>query len=162
GGPAEQGMTFFSSMWGSMISLVGAENVAPAEIGKWGTLAAEKVLAAKPDAIIITGRETELKKNQDGMVMGFGIEKAEAERRLNAFKHRAGWAELPAVKNNRVYAAYHANSRTLSDSASVQFVAKAAYPDLFKDLDPQQTYLNFYKNYLPVTPEGTIYLSETK
>ena len=27
--------------------------------------------------------------------MGFGIEKAEAERRLNAFKHRAGWAELP-------------------------------------------------------------------
>lgn len=163
GGPAEQGMTFFSSMWGSMISLVGAENVAPAEIGKWGTLAAEKVLAAKPDAIIITGRETELKKNQDGMVMGFGIEKAEAERRLNAFKHRAGWAELPAVKNNRVYAAYHANSRTLSDSASVQFVAKAAYPDLFKDLDPQQTYLNFYKNYLPVTPEGTIYLfPETK
>ena len=126
GGPAEQGMTFFSSMWGSMISLVGAENVAPAEIGKWGTLAAEKVLAAKPDAIIITGRETEL-------------------------------------KNNRVYAAYHANSRTLSDSASVQFVAKAAYPDLFKDLDPQQTYLNFYKNYLPVTPEGTIYLfPETK
>ncbi|MDU5840453.1 MAG: iron ABC transporter substrate-binding protein, partial [Haemophilus parainfluenzae] len=111
----------------------------------------------------ITGRETELKKNQDGMVMGFGIEKAEAERRLNAFKHRAGWAELPAVKNNRVYAAYHANSRTLSDSASVQFVAKAAYPDLFKDLDPQQTYLNFYKNYLPVTPEGTIYLlPETK
>lgn len=107
GGPAEQGMTFFSSMWGSMISLVGAENVAPAEIGKWGTLAAEKVLATKPDAIIITGRETELKKNQDGMVMGFGIEKAEAERRLNAFKHRAGWAELPAVKNNRVYAAYH-------------------------------------------------------
>jgi len=91
------------------------------------------------------------------------LEKAEAERRLNAFKHRAGWAELPAVKNNRVYAAYHANSRTLSDSASVQFVAKAAYPDLFKDLDPQQTYLNFYKNYLPVTPEGTIYLfPETK
>jgi iron complex transport system substrate-binding protein len=42
-------------------------------------------------------------------------------------------------------------------------VAKAAYPDLFKDLDPQQTYLNFYKNYLPVTPEGTIYLfPETK
>ena len=45
-----------------MISLVGAENVAPAEIGKWETLGCWKVLAAKPDAIIITGRETELKK----------------------------------------------------------------------------------------------------
>ena len=102
--------------------------------------------------LLFTGRETELKKNQEGMVMGFGIEKAEAERRLNGFKQRAGWAELPAVKNNRVYAAYHANSRTLSDSASVQFVAKAAYPDLFKDLDPQQTYLNFYKKLLTGYP----------
>lgn len=119
--------------------------MAPAEIGKWGTLAAEKVLAAKPDAIIITGRETELKKNQDGMVMGFGIEKAEAERRLNAFKHRAGWAELPAVKTTVFMRQPIMRTRTLSDSASVQFVAKAAYPDLFKDLDPQQTYLNFYK-----------------
>ena len=65
GGPAEQGMTFFSSACGgSMISLVGGrKRGAWAEIGKWGTLAAEKVwLAAKPDAIIITGRETELKK----------------------------------------------------------------------------------------------------
>ena len=53
--------------------------------------------------------------------------------------------------------------RTLVLYQIVQFVAKAAYPDLFKDLDPQQTYLNFYKNYLPVTPEGTIYLfPETK
>ncbi|WP_159991965.1 ABC transporter substrate-binding protein [Pelistega ratti] len=158
GGPAEQGITFYSSMWGSMISLVGADNVAPEEVGKWGVLAAEKVLAAKPDAIIITGRETELKKNKEGMVMGFGIDKAEAQRRLDGFKQRAGWSELPAVKANHVYGAYHANSRTLSDSASVQFVAKVAYPELFKDLDPQQTYVDFYKNYLPVTPEGTIYL----
>ena len=158
GGPAEQGITFYSSMWGSMISLVGAENAAPEAIGKWGVLAAEKVLAAQPDAIIITGRETELKKNKEGMAMGFGVEKSEALRRLEGFATRAGWSELPAVKNHRLYGAYHANSRSMSDSASVQFVAKAAYPDLFKDLDPQQTYLNFYKNYLPVTPEGTIYL----
>lgn len=157
-GPTEQGMTFYSSMWGSMISLVGAENIAPKEIGNWGALAAEKVLAATPDAITITGRETELKKNQEGMVMGFDIEKAEAERCLAGFAKRAGWSELPAIKNHRLYGAYHANSRSMSDSASVQFVAKAAYPTLFKDYDPEQTYLSFYKNYLPVTPTGTIYL----
>ena len=66
------------------------------------------------------------------MVMGWGIPKAEAEKRLAGFAKRAGWANLPAIKNNRLYAAYHANSRTLSDSASIQFMAKAIYPQCLK------------------------------
>ncbi|MEI8631021.1 hypothetical protein P4S72_00715 [Vibrio sp. PP-XX7] len=37
----------------------------------------------------------------------------------------------------------------------IQFFAKALYPKLFSDLDPQATYLDFYKKYLPVEPEGT-------
>ena len=158
GGPAEQGFTFSSSMWGPMIDLVGAQNVAPKSIGAWGAMTAEAVLAAKPDVVIITGRETELNKNREGMVLGFNIPKDEAQRRLNGFKARAGWSALPAVKNNRVYGAYHANSRTMSDIASVQFVAKAAYPTLFKDINPEKTYTDFYRKYLPVVPTGTLYL----
>lgn len=158
GGPSEQGVTFYSSMWGSMIHLAGAQNIAPSSLGAWGSLSAEKVLAAKPDAIIITGRETELNKNKEGMVLGFNIPRDEALRRLNGFTHRAGWSALPAVKNKRVYGAYHANSRTMSDIASVQFVAKVAYPELFKDLNPEKTYMDFYRKYLPVTPSGTFYL----
>ena len=141
-----------------MIDLVGAQNVAPKSIGAWGAMTAEAVLAAKPDVVIITGRETELNKNREGMVLGFNIPKDEAQRRLNGFKARAGWSALPAVKNNRVYGAYHANSRTMSDIASVQFVAKAAYPTLFKDINPEKTYTDFYRKYLPVVPTGTLYL----
>jgi hypothetical protein len=36
-----------------------------------------------------------------------------------------------------------------------QFMAKAMYPNLFKDVNPEQEYINFYKTYLPVTPTGT-------
>ena len=107
---------------------------------------------------MITGRETELKKNPAAMVMGWGIPKAEAEKRLAGFAKRAGWANLPAIKNNRLYAAYHANSRTLSDGASIQFMAKAIYPQLFKDFNPEKTYLDFYRKYLPVVPDGTFYI----
>ena len=32
-----------------------------------------------------------------------------------------------------------------------------AYPELFKDIDPQANYISFYKRYLPVTPNGTFY-----
>jgi len=82
----------------------------------------------------------------------------EAEKRLAGFAKRAGWANLPAIKNNRLYAAYHANSRTLSDSASIQFMAKAIYPQLFKDFNPEKTYIDFYRQNLPVVPNGTFYL----
>ena len=37
----------------------------------------------------------------------------------------------------------------------VQLLAKALYPDLFADLNPEQNYLDFYKKYLPVQPQGT-------
>ena len=157
-GPAEHSVTFGKSMWGSMATLVGGNNIAASSVEFYGPINPEKVLAANPDVIVITGRETELKKNPAAMVMGWGIPKAEAEKRLAGFAKRAGWANLPAIKNNRLYAAYHANSRTLSDSASIQFMAKAIYPQLFKDFNPEKTYLDFYRQNLPVVPNGTFYL----
>lgn len=157
-GPAEYSVTFGKSMWGAMIDLVGADNIAASSVEYYGSMNPEKVLVDKPDVIVITGRETELKKNKQAMVMGFGIQKEEATTRLKGFEQRAGWANLPAIKNGRLYGAYHAASRTLQDMASIQFMAKAIYPELFKDLNPEQTYINFYKKYLPVVPEGTFYL----
>lgn len=157
-GPAEHSFTFGKSMWGAMIDLVGADNIAKNAVEFYSPINPELVVAAKPDVVIISGRETELKKNADAMVAGFNIDEAEARKRLAGFTKRPGWSELPAIKNHRVYGVYHANSRTLSDSASIQFIAKAAYPELFKDLDPTKTYQDFYRKYLPIVPQGAFYL----
>ncbi|MCF1545338.1 iron ABC transporter substrate-binding protein, partial [Escherichia coli] len=54
-----------------------------------------------------------------------------------------------------MYAAYHGACRTIMDGAMIQFYAKALYPDVFTDLNPEQAYLDFYQKYLPVTPKGT-------
>ena len=157
-GPAEHSFTFGKSMWGAMIDLVGAENIAKNAVEFYSPINPELVVAAKPDVVIISGRETELKKNPEAMVAGFNIDKQEAQKRLAGFAKRPGWSELPAIKNQRLYGVYHANSRTLSDSASIQFVAKAIYPELFKDLDPTKTYQEFYRKNLPLVPQGIFYL----
>lgn len=83
-GPAEHSVTFGKSMWGSMATLVGGNNIAASSVEFYGPINPEKVLAAKPDVIVITGRETELKKNPAAMVMGWGIPKAEAENAWQA------------------------------------------------------------------------------
>ena len=38
-----------------------------------------------------------------------------------------GAADIPAVKNKRVYGIYHTASRSLADLASAQFIAKTLY-----------------------------------
>lgn len=157
-GPKEYSVSFGKSMWGAMSTMAGGNNISAPYIEFYGPMNPEKVLAAKPDVIVITGRETELKKNKEAMVMGVGIPADEARRRLDGFKQRAGWAQLPAVKNNRVYSAYHAASRTMSDQAMIQFLAKAMYPKVFADVSPEKTYLDFHRKYLPVVPAGTFTL----
>ena len=92
------------------------------------------------------------------MAMGIGISQADAQRRLAGFVKRKGWADIPAVKNKRVYGIYHTASRSLADLASAQFIAKTLYPQQFADIDPNKTYLDFYRKYLPVVPDGTFYI----
>ncbi len=161
-GPNEIGFTYGKDMWGSLVELAGGENIAVPFVEKWSPMNPEQVIISKPDVIMISGRETELNKNKESMVMGIGIDKKEALRRLNAYKKRPAWDTLPAIKDNRLYGLYMGASRTLADAAMIQYIAKALYPELFKDIEPIKTYIDFHKKYLPVVPKGTFILQATK
>ena len=144
-------------MWGAIADTVGGDNIAAAFIKDWGAINPEQFLAAKPDVVIISGTEAGLKQPA-AMAMGIGIEAAEAQKRLQGFIRRAGWAEIPAVRNGRVFGIYHSASRSLSDLASAQFIAKALYPEAFADVNPEETYREFHRKYLPVEPKGTFFI----
>ncbi len=152
-GVNEVGYTFGKNMWGAIASMAGGDNISAPYVEWWGKLNPEQVIAANPDVIVITGYESG--SSDDAMLMGQGVQEDQAKQRLAGFKQRIGWSSISAVKNKRMYAAYHGACRTILDGAMIQFYAKAMYPDLFDDLNPKQAYLDFYKKYLPVTPEGT-------
>lgn len=157
-GPAEQGNSFGNTMWGPLAVQAMGDNIATEHVEYAGPMNPEQVIAANPDVVVITARETELKKNAEAMVMGIHIDEAEAQKRLAGYKARSGWSELSAIKNDRLYGIYQGASRTLADAASIQFIAKTLYPEAFADIDPLATYLDYYKKYLPIVPEGTFYL----
>lgn len=155
GGPDDVGFTYGKNMWGALAELAQGDNIAAPFVEKWGPMNPEQVIASKPDVIMIAGRETEAAKNNYGMAIGITIPEAEAVKRLDGFKKRQGWSELPAIKNGRLYGIYQGASRTIADGAAIQFMAKQLYPDLFADVDPLKTYIDFHKNYLPVVPKGS-------
>ena len=156
-GPKEHSFTFGKNMWGAIADTVGGENISKPFVENWGPINPEQLLVSKPDVIIISGTEVGMKQT-DAMAMGIDISADEAQRRLKGFTTRNGWANLPAVKNNRVYGIYHTASRSLSDLASAQFMAKALYPEAFSDVDPEKTYMDFHEKYLPVKPNGTFFI----
>ena len=156
-GPQEHSFTFGKNMWGAIADTVGGDNISKPFVENWGPINPEQLLVSKPDVIIISGTEVGMKQT-NAMAMGIDIDADEAQRRLKGFTTRNGWENLPAVKNNRVYGIYHTASRSLSDLASAQFMAKALYPEAFTDVDPEKTYLDFHEKYLPVKPNGTFFI----
>tara|TARA_R110000764_G_scaffold67743_2_gene140740 strand:- start:1515 stop:2594 length:1080 start_codon:yes stop_codon:yes gene_type:complete len=146
------GYTFGKNMWGAISTVAGGDNISAPYVEWWGKLNPEQVIASNPDVIVITGYET---GSDDAMLIGQGVSNKVAQERLAGFKKRLGWPSISAVKKSRMFGAYHGACRTIMDGAMIQFYAKAMYPKLFSDLNPEEAYKNFYKKYLPVTPEGT-------
>ncbi|AEF55204.1 ABC transporter substrate-binding protein [Marinomonas posidonica] len=152
-GPSQYSFTYGKNMWGAMVTMLQGDNIAAPFVEWWGPMNPEQVLASKPQVVFIAGTESGVKG--DAMPMGQGIERTMAKQRLEGFTNRPGWAQMPAVENGQVYGIYQGASRTILDASMAQFIAKAMYPSLFKDVNPEQAYLDFYKKYLPVTPTGT-------
>jgi len=156
-GPKEHSFTFGKNMWGAIADIVGGDNISKPFVENWGPINPEQVLVSKPEVIMISGTEVGMKQ-PNTMAMGIDVPADEAQRRLKGFTTRNGWENLPAVKNNRVYGIYHTASRSLSDLAAAQFMAKALYPTAFADVDPEKTYMDFHEKYLPVKPNGTFFI----
>ena len=155
-GPSEYSFAYGRSQWGALIDLAGGDNIAAPYVQYWGPMNPEQIIAAKPEVILITG--TESSKVPTAMRMGIDVSREDALERLESFAQRPGWSSLPAVRSKRIHGAYQGASRSVADYASVQYIAKAAYPSLFQDIDPQASYLGFYKRWLPVVPRGTFYV----
>lgn len=155
-GPAEYSFSYGKGMWGPLGVLAGGDNIAAPFVEWYGPMNPEKVLSAQPEVVFISG--TESTKNPASMLMGQGVAPDQSAQRLQGFAQRPGWSELPAVRSKRLYAVYQGASRSVLDYTMVQFMAKALYPTLFKDIDPQANYLNFYKRYLPVQAKGSFAL----
>ncbi|HWL83129.1 MAG TPA: ABC transporter substrate-binding protein [Roseomonas sp.] len=155
-GPGEQGPSYGDYMWGALAALAGGDNIGRGVISTWGPMAAEKVLASRPEVIAIAG--SEWRRHPTAQLMGQGVTTAEARARLRGFIERPGWQALPAVREGRVHAVYQGASRTLADFASVQYLAKALYPDLFEGLDPAAEYLAWHARWLPIRPQGSFML----
>ncbi len=156
-GPDHYGNTWSEQMWGALIRTCGGTNIAAGMEGASVEIAPEQVISSNPEVIIFTCSPRD--DVSDNVVLGYGADEALAREHLEAYKNREGWADLDAVKNNRMGALYHDLSRHIFDFAGAQFLAKEIQPDLFTDLDPEANLAEFFHRFMPVELDGVWTLS---
>ena len=152
-GIGEYGNSYTGCLWGSIIDHVGGINIADSVLDAsegYGALDKEYVLSQNPDVILIGGSIwTGTNTDSDQMRMGLTVDSAMSQERLQGFMTRDGWSGLNAVKNGEVYGVDHGSLRFMGDYVYTLAIAKAIYPDVFEDVDPQKEMENFYAKYLP-------------
>ena len=148
------GNTYNNTMWGAVITQLGAENLATGKIpGPWGPLNAEAVIAANPDVILFASSSWIGKPK--AVRTGYDVTPEETRTSLKPYAERPGWADLKAVKAGEISAIEHGLGRTLYDFTAIEYIAKRLYPEQFADVDPVADLKAYHEKYLPVAFSGT-------
>jgi ABC-type Fe3+-hydroxamate transport system substrate-binding protein len=148
------GNSYNGTMWGKIIPLLGAVNVADGKLpGPWGPLSAEAVIAADPDMILIAG--SSWVNRPKAVKTGYDTVPETTRASLAPYAQRAGWQSIKAVRTGEVHAIEHGLARTLFDFVAMQYIAKQLYPAQFADIDPEASFRAYHAKYLPVAYSGT-------
>jgi len=151
------GNTYNNTMWGKIITTLGAENLATGRIpGAWAPLNAEAVIAENPDVILLAG--SSWVNRPKAVRTGYDATPDAIRAALAAYAGRPGWAGLKAVQSGNVNAVEHGLCRTLFDFVAMQYIAKRLYPQAFADVDPEKSFRDYHAKYLPVEYSGTWFL----
>jgi iron complex transport system substrate-binding protein len=118
------------------IILCGGRSIFDDIVDPYPTVESEAVIERNPQVII---------KVPDGLAATDSAEPLESL--LDSIANRTGWEGLDAVKNNRIYVV-NGGTKSVHNSIFCLFSAKALHPDLFKDVDPESIYLQWYKEFL--------------
>ena len=140
-----------SNGWGYLWDKLGADNIG---VGQGSNpMNPEIVLTANPDLIVIGGANWD--PNADIMRMGYYVTKEQASEHLGEYaEKRAGWSDLSAIKNKRLYSVHFNYTVYPYNFCGVEAMAKFLFPDEFKDLNPEKDREEFFNKYMPVKYSG--------
>ncbi|MDH4442559.1 MAG: ABC transporter substrate-binding protein [Rhizobium sp.] len=154
GNDAENGCSrsFGPYNFGEMVEQAGGHNIA-ADVIKttFGDLNLEQLIIENPDHYIATGSNWAAESKTNRFVhVGRGADSAAAQAKLKTLMERTGFPELKAVKTGKVHAVWHQFYGVPYEFVAVQQFAKWFHPELFADIDPDQTFRDFHEKFLPV------------
>lgn len=143
---------------GAFIDAAGGHNIAADVLTTpFGQLNLEYILSVDPDIYVGTGGVHLAGKG--GLVMGPGIEEHVSRAALAEVTSRPGLADLTATRTGRVFGLWHIFNNNPMNFLAVEALAKWFHPELFADIDPDESLRDLNENFLPVPMQGTYWVT---
>ncbi|WP_429944124.1 ABC transporter substrate-binding protein (plasmid) [Agrobacterium vitis] len=145
-------LTFGNENFGRYVEIAGGHNIGGDFLpGTFGQLNPEQVIAADPDQVVVTSANWEAYVPGGHWIpLGPGANRQEAERKLEWFTTRNAYIGTKAVKNRSFRGIWHQFYNSPYEFIAIQQIAKWLHPDLFADLDPDETFREYHRLFLPI------------
>lgn len=109
------------------------------------------MIAANPDVVILTsGNFQAFVPGGRWIPLGPGVNIDESRRKLAWFTSRPAYADSTARRNSAFFAIWHQFYNSPYDVIAIQQLARWIHPQLFADLDADDTFRRLHQEFLPV------------
>ena len=144
--------SFGAGNFGAMVEMAGGENIAKDLIpGTFGQINAEQVIVSNPDHIIVTSAQWDAYVPGGRWVpVGPGADANLVKSKLEYYPTRPAYLGIAAQKSHAFHAVWHQFYNSPYQFVAIQKMAKWFHPDLFTDLDPDDTFRELHDRFLPI------------
>ncbi|MBD8893892.1 ABC transporter substrate-binding protein [Roseibium litorale] len=144
-------------MLGPFVEVAGGRNVSSEAVSSpVGRHMLEFLIGANPDIWIGTasGTQQEYEAGHPFAVLGMHVDEDLARRSARTAIDSAGIGILDAVRNGRAYTIWHGFYNSPFNIYALEVFAKWFHPDLFADIDPEATFAEVHRRFLPMDTKG--------
>jgi iron complex transport system substrate-binding protein len=140
---------------GELLTFAGGKNIASEQIkGVFGRLSEESVIAAQPDYYFATG--TGSADEVGALKLGPAVTAAQTRQSLLALTGKQNaLKQLTALRDGHAGAIWHNFYLSPWHVVATEFFATTLYPQLFHDVDPEQTLRQLFRDFLPIPYSGS-------
>ncbi|CAM3447082.1 ABC transporter substrate-binding protein [Thalassospira profundimaris] len=144
--------SFGDGNFGAMVEMAGGDNIAKDLIpGTFGQINAEQVIVSDPDHIIVTSAMWDVYVPGGKWVpVGPGADPDEIVEKLKFYPTRPAYLGIKAQKTKAFHAVWHQFYNSPYQFVAIQQMAKWFHPELFADIDPDETFKQLHDRFLPI------------
>lgn len=145
-------LSFGAENFGRYVELAGGRNIGSDILpSTFGQLNPEQVIAANPEHVVITSADWEAYvPGGQWIPLGPGADPKVIRQKLEWFTSRSAYTDIAAQKTDNFHGIWHQFYNSPYEFFAVQQLAKWFHPELFADLDPDATFAEYHRRFLPI------------
>ncbi|OCP06363.1 ABC transporter substrate-binding protein [Ensifer sp. LC13] len=145
-------MSFGAENFGKYVELAGGHNLGSDFLpSTFGQLNPEQVVASNPEHVVVTSANWQAYVPGGHWIpLGPDADPEETRRKLEWFTTRDAYTGIAAQKTRNFHGIWHQFYNSPYEFFAVQQLAKWFHPDLFADLDPDATFAEYHRRFLPI------------